>query len=110
MHGQQPQRTAAFTGAQYLSLLEMLRPLVALDSFYRAVVRVGEFEQGYTIVPRQDHHGFAEVLLIEFNTNRQRHIEEVRFKLRRQALGLGQQASRCRTGGSRRGQCIRAQQ
>ncbi len=76
----------------------MLLPLLALDSCHRAVLRVGELEQGYTIIPRQDHHGFAEVLLIEFNTNRQRHIEEVRFKLRRQSLGLGQQASRCGTG------------
>lgn len=90
MHREHLFRAFCAAGAQRHAGLEDIAPGVALAGAEAAVAGVGEIEQGDTVIARQHNHRLAEGLLIEFDPNRQRHIEKVLLELCRQAFGLGQ--------------------
>ena len=77
------------------SLLEKLRPGVALTGRNLAGVEVGELKEGQTIIAGQYDHGFTHQLRVALDLNGQRYIEKVLFEVSRQAFGLGKQTSGC---------------
>ena len=101
VHGHEPIRAVAGAGTQGHTLFQVIGPLVALFVLDHAAVVVGKVEQGHAVITGQDYHRLGDKLLIQLNPDRQRHVEKVFFKVRRQSLGLGQQTTRgCTVGGT----------
>ena len=97
-------RAGLGAGAQRHALFQHGLPGVAGGRRDFTVTGIGKFQKGHAVVLRQHDQGFAEQLLVQVHTHRQRHIKKMVGKPCGQALGLRNQAA---GGGSARsgGRC-----
>ena len=85
--------------------LEDVRPGLTFAGAETAFTGVGEVEQRHPVIAGQHNHRLAERLLIEFDPNRQRNVEEMLLELCRQTFGLSQQSARRMINRSGRRKC-----
>jgi hypothetical protein len=110
VHGYQLLRAGLGTRTKGYALFQRRLPGIARRGRNLALAWIGKFQQGHTLILRQDNQRLPQQLLIQLNPYRQWHVEKMITEPGRQTLGLGQQVGRRHSAERRRGQGTRTHQ